>query len=85
VHRRQKLVAVAEVVLAELAQVAATLAATLVAYDTRSAAGARLLDGTMLNAVIVLMLATSIVGPVLTELFAPRMLPGAAKAQRSAA
>ena len=68
-----------------LPQVAATLAATLVAYDTRNAAGARLLDGTMLNAVLVLMLATSILGPVLTELFAPRMLPDAAKVQRSAA
>jgi len=39
-----------------LPQVAATLAATLVAYDTRNAAGQRLLlDGTMLNAVLVLM------------------------------
>jgi Kef-type K+ transport system membrane component KefB len=57
-----------------LPQVAATLAATLVAYDTRNAAGQRLLDETMLNAVLVLMLATSILGPVLTELFTPRML-----------
>jgi Kef-type K+ transport system membrane component KefB len=57
-----------------LPQVAATLAATLVAYATRNATGHRLLDGTMLNAVLVLMLATSILGPVLTELFTPRML-----------
>ena len=57
-----------------LPQVAATLAATLVAYDTRNPAGQRLLDETMLNAVLVLMLATSILGPVLTELFAPRMI-----------
>jgi Kef-type K+ transport system membrane component KefB len=61
-----------------LPQVAATLAATLVAYDTRNSAGQRLLDGTMLNAVLVLMLATSILGPVLTELFTPRMLAAAA-------
>ncbi len=57
-----------------LPQVAATLAATLVAYDTRDAAGQRMLDGTMLNVVLVLMLATSILGPVITERFATRML-----------
>ena len=57
-----------------LPQVAATLAAALVAYDTRNAAGQRLLDTTMLNAVLVLMLVTSILGPLLVERFAPRML-----------
>ena len=57
-----------------LPQVAATLAAAVVAFDTRNAAGQRMLDGTMLNAVLVLMLVTSILGPVLTERFAPRML-----------
>jgi Kef-type K+ transport system membrane component KefB len=57
-----------------LPQVAATLAAALVAYDTRNAAGERLLDGTMLNAVLVLMLATSILGPILVERFTPEML-----------
>lgn len=46
----------------------------IVAYDTANRAGQRMLDGTMLNAVLVLMLATSILGPVLTERFAPRML-----------
>jgi Kef-type K+ transport system membrane component KefB len=56
-----------------LPQVAATLAAAVVAFDTRNAAGERMLNGTMLNAVLVLMLATSILGPVLTERFAPRM------------
>jgi Na+:H+ antiporter len=56
-----------------LPQVAATLAAALVAYDTRNAAGQRLLDTTMLNAVLVLMLVTSILGPLLVERFAPRM------------
>jgi len=40
------------------------LAAALVAYDTLNGAGQRMLDGTMLNAVLVLMLATSILGPV---------------------
>jgi uncharacterized protein YybS (DUF2232 family) len=57
-----------------LPQVAATLAATLVAYDTVNAAGRRMLDDRILNAVFVLMLATSILGPVLTERFAPRTL-----------
>jgi hypothetical protein len=57
-----------------LPQVAATLAAGVVAFDTRNAAGERL-NSTMLNAVLVLMLATSVLGPVLTERFARRMLP----------
>jgi Kef-type K+ transport system membrane component KefB len=56
-----------------LPQVAATLAATLVAYDTRDAGGRRLLDGHVLNAVLVLMLMTSVLGPFLTEQFASRM------------
>jgi Kef-type K+ transport system membrane component KefB len=67
-----------------LPQVAATLAAALVAYDTHNAAGQRMLDGTMLNAVLVLMLATSILGPVLTERFAPRMIEGAGRDTRQA-
>jgi Kef-type K+ transport system membrane component KefB len=58
-----------------LPQVAATLAATLVAYDTFDPAGQRLIDGRLLNVVLVLMLTTSVLGPVLTEQFAPRMLP----------
>jgi Na+:H+ antiporter len=57
-----------------LPQVAATLAATLVAFNTLDAGGSRLLDGRMLNAVLVLMLTTSILGPVLTERFARRMV-----------
>lgn len=60
-----------------LPQVAATLAAATVAYSTQNAAGRRLLDDTMLNAVLILMVATSILGPVLTEHFAPRMLADA--------
>ena len=58
-----------------LPQVAATLAAALAAYDTYNSAGQRLVDGRLLNVVLVLMLTTSILGPVLTERFAPRMLP----------
>jgi Na+:H+ antiporter len=60
-----------------LPQVAATLAATLVAFDTRNPAGQRLIDSRLLNVVLVLMLTTSILGPVLTEHFAPRLLKDA--------
>jgi len=67
-----------------LPQVAATLAAAVVAYNTRNAGGDRMLDGTMLNAVLVLMLATSILGPVLTERFAPRMRDQATMPERVA-
>ena len=56
-----------------LPQVAATLAATLVAYKTLDRAGNHLLDDRMLNVVLALMLSTSILGPVLTERFAPRL------------
>jgi Kef-type K+ transport system membrane component KefB len=57
-----------------LPQVAATLAAALVAYDTFNPAGQRLVDSHLLNAVLVLMLVTSILGPTLTERFAPCLL-----------
>ncbi|HZI42614.1 MAG TPA: cation:proton antiporter [Gemmatimonadaceae bacterium] len=58
-----------------LPQVAATLAATLVAFDTFDASHQRLIDSGMLNVVLTLMLFTSIVGPILTERFAPRLVP----------
>ena len=70
-----------------LPQVAATLAATLVAYDTFNASHQRLIDTRMLNVVLALMLFTSILGPILTERFAPRLAGGAAttdRAQRAA-
>jgi Kef-type K+ transport system membrane component KefB len=57
-----------------LPQVAATLAAALVAFDTFNPAGQRLVDAHLLNAVLVLMLTTSILGPILTERFAPLLL-----------
>jgi Kef-type K+ transport system membrane component KefB len=38
-------------------------------------AGQRLIDGRLLNVVLVLMLTTSILGPVLTKHFAPRLVP----------
>ena len=52
---------------------AATLAATLVATKTVNAAGQPLIDGRILNSILVMVLVTAIVGPVLTQRFAPRM------------
>jgi Kef-type K+ transport system membrane component KefB len=56
-----------------LPQVAATLAAALVAYNTFNPSGQRLIDSRLLNVVLVLMLTTSILGPILTERFAVRL------------
>ncbi|WP_414529588.1 cation:proton antiporter [Nodularia chucula] len=53
-----------------LPQVAATLAAALVAYQTLNPAGERLISEGVLNSVIVLMLVTSIMGPLITARFA---------------
>ncbi|MFN6571579.1 cation:proton antiporter [Dendronalium sp. ChiSLP03b] len=53
-----------------LPQVAATLAATLVAYQTVNPAGERLINEGVLNSVIVLMLVTAILGPIITARFA---------------
>jgi Na+:H+ antiporter len=57
-----------------LPQVAATLAATLVGYKTLDPAGLPLIDANILNAVFVLMLSTSILGPVMTQHYTPLML-----------
>ena len=70
-----------------LPQVAATLAATLVAFDTYNGSHQRLLDSRMLNVVLALMLFTSIVGPILTAHFGPRLVPetrSTDRAQRAA-
>ncbi|NJC88876.1 MAG: cation:proton antiporter [Desulfuromonas sp.] len=56
-----------------LPQVAATLAAALVAFNTYDKQGQRLIDEPLLNTIIVLMVVTSILGPVLTERFATRI------------
>jgi Na+:H+ antiporter len=66
-----------------LPQVAATLAATLAAYSTFNPGGQRLLDREVLNVVLVLMLTTSILGPVLTDRFAHRMLDDENRKQRA--
>ena len=56
-----------------LPQVAATLAAALVAFQARNPSGQRLIDEPLLNSVIVLMVVTSLLGPVLTEWFGRRL------------
>lgn len=56
-----------------LPQVAATLAAATVAYRAASSDGSTLIDEKMLNTVVVLVIATSILGPVLTRRFGIRV------------
>lgn len=58
-----------------LPQVAATLAAALVAFEAKNASGMRLIDEPVINTVIVLMVVTSVLGPVLTEQFGRRLVP----------
>jgi Kef-type K+ transport system membrane component KefB len=48
-------------------QVAATLAVALVAYATKNPAGQRLIDQPMLNATVVLVIMSSVLGLILTE------------------
>jgi len=62
-----------------LPQVASTLAATLVAFNTLNPAGQRLVDTRLINVVLILVLSTAILGPILTEHFAPRLLGNDAK------
>jgi Kef-type K+ transport system membrane component KefB len=57
-----------------LPQVAATLAPALVAFETKDADGARLIDQPVINTVLVLVVVTSILGPMLTEYFGRQRL-----------
>jgi hypothetical protein len=57
-----------------LPQVAATLAAALVGFQTVNHAGATLIDQAMLNTILILVLVTSLLGPILTGQFL-RQLP----------
>ena len=65
-----------------LPQVAATIAAAIVAFNTFDSTGERLIGSELLNVVLVLMVTTSILGPLLTERLIPRLLlsPRPAKA-----
>ena len=68
-----------------LPQVAATLAATLVGYNTFNPVGERLLTGEIFNAVLVLLVVTSVVSTILTEMFARGMVKEEAVAEAAAA
>ena len=68
-----------------LPQLAATLAATLVGYDTLNAAGQRLIDETILDVVFVLILVTATIGPIMTERYAPLMLALSRRTERDKA
>ena len=57
-----------------LPQVAATLAATLVAYQTFNPGGERLIDEKVLDVVFVMLLVTATLGPIMTQRYAPLML-----------
>lgn len=52
-----------------LPQLAATLAATVTAYNSINAAGERLIGEEVVNVIIVLMVLTATIGPILTERF----------------
>jgi Kef-type K+ transport system membrane component KefB len=54
-------------------QVAATLAATMVAYNAINSNGERLLSESMLNTVVVLVVVTSVLGPILTRRFSAKV------------
>jgi hypothetical protein len=56
-----------------LPQVAATLAAALTAYEAKAADGSRLSDEPVLNSVVVLMVVTSLLGPILTDIIGKRL------------
>jgi Kef-type K+ transport system membrane component KefB len=68
-----------------LPQLAATLAATLVGFDTLNSAGQRLIDETVLDVVFVLILVTATIGPIMTERYAPLMLASSRSTERDKA
>ena len=54
-------------------QVAATIAAALVAYKAMDAAGNRLIGQDVLSSILVMVLVTAITGPILTEVFSKKI------------
>lgn len=63
-----------------LPQVAATLAAAFVAFGVKNPAGERLIDEPIITAILLLMVLTSILGPLLTAHYARRFAARAAPA-----
>ena len=68
-----------------LPQVASTLAATLVGFDTVNAVGQRLITRELLDVVFVLILVTATLGPIMTQHYAPTMLSPAPPGRKKAA
>jgi Kef-type K+ transport system membrane component KefB len=68
-----------------LPQLAATLAATLVGFDTFNSAGQRLIDENVLDVVFVLILVTATIGPIMTQRYAPLMLASSRSTERDKA
>ncbi len=54
-------------------QVAATMAAALVAHEAVNSAGVHLIDEATLDSILVLVMVTAILGPILTQRFAGRL------------
>jgi uncharacterized membrane protein (UPF0182 family) len=54
-------------------QMAATLASAVVGYQAVNGRGERLLDAGFVNAVVLLVIVTCVLGPLLTERFASRL------------
>ena len=54
-------------------QVSSTLAVALVAYESMNVRGERLIDGLLLNSILVLMVVTAVVGTILTQRVANRI------------
>jgi Kef-type K+ transport system membrane component KefB len=57
-----------------LPRVASALAVALTAYEAKDASGARLIDERIVNNVLILMVVTSVLGPILTEVFGKRIV-----------
>ena len=64
-------------------QMAATLASAVVGYEALNASGERLLDVGFINAVVILVLVTCVLGPILTERFAAALPKDAAASTKS--
>ena len=62
-------------------QMAATLASAVVGYQTQNSAGERLLDAQFVNAVLVLVVVTCVIGPILTEYWGKQLSADTPKPQ----
>ncbi len=56
-----------------LPHVAATLAVALTAYETKNQDGSRLIEESVLNSLLVLVVCTAVLGPIVTERFGQRL------------